>query len=315
VKFAILGPSCFGINLAHYLQSKGHEVFGIGRSARRPEWFSLGLKWEYHQYHITYETEAVIHLLRQKKPDFIINFAAQGESGYSFNSDNWRYYETNCMGLSRLVSHLESTFIQVGSSEVYGPTDQPALESQALNPTSPYSVSKAAFDLHLQSMRGRIVPFNIIRPSNCYCPGQQRHRIIPKAFIHLLNSDKLQLHGGGKAKKSFLHANDLSAAILKICQKGKRGEIYNVGPKSPTSIREVVQICTSYTGRAFDESVESVPGRFGEDAQYWLNSDKVSALGWKPTVELKEGIGTVYEWVRRWLPELSFGPTEFEMRP
>ena len=315
MKFAILGPSCFGINLAHYLQARGHTVFGIGRSPRRPEVFSLGLKWEYFQYHITYESEPVIHLLRMKKPDYIINFAAQGESGASFDDNNWRYYETNCVGLARLVARVDSPFIQIGSSEVYGPTAKPALESQTITPTSPYSISKGAFDQHLRSMGERIVPFNIVRPSNCYCPGQQRHRIIPKTFIQLLNGRKLSLQGGGKAKKSFLHADDLSDAILKICLKGKRGEIYNVGPKSSTSIKEVVQTCAAYTGRAFDECVESVPGRFGEDAQYWLNSDKVSELGWRQTIELKDGIGTVYEWVKKYLPELSKGSLEFEMRP
>ena len=315
MKFAILGPSCFGINLALYLQSLGHEVFGIGRSGKRPEWFSLGLEWEYHKHHITYELEPVIHLLRQKKPDFIINFAAQGESAASFNQDSWRYYETNCVGLSRLVAYLESPFIQIGSSEVYGPTDSPALETKAITPTSPYSVSKGAFDLHLQSLRDRIVPFNIIRPSNAYCAGQQLHRIIPKTLLLGLTGRKLQLQGGGKAKKSYIDAHDLSRAILMICQKGKRDEIYNVGPNDPVSIREVVEISANYSGRSYAEFVDLVPARYGEDRQYWIDSTKIKALGWSPETSIKAGIGRVYEWVKKYLPQLSQLPTDFEMRP
>ena len=315
MRFAILGPSCFGINLALYLQSQGHEVFGIGRSKPKSQAFTLGLDWDYHTHHITYEPEPVIHLLRQKKPDFIINFAAQGESAASFKEDSWRYYETNCVGLSRLVSHLESVFIQIGSSEVYGPTANPAKESQAITPTSPYSISKGAFDEHLQAVRERIVPFNIIRPSNAYCAGQQLHRIIPKSLLLGLCGGKLQLQGGGMAKKSYIDAHDLSRAILMICVKGQRGEIYNVGPNDPVSIREVVEIASNYAGRAFAEFIENTPSRFGEDKQYWINSDKIKALGWKPETSLKAGIGRVYEWVKTYKEDLMRLPTEFEMRP
>jgi len=315
MRFAILGPSCFGINLALFLQKQGHEVFGIGRSKLKAPWFNLGLDWEYHSHHITYESEPVIHLLRQKKPDFIINFAAQGESAASFNEDSWRYYETNCVGLSRLVSHLDSVFIQIGSSEVYGPTASPAKEEQAITPTSPYSISKGAFDSHLAATKERIVPFNIVRPSNAYCPGQQLHRIIPKTLLLGLTGRRLQLQGGGKAKKSYIDAEDLSRAILMICLRGQRGEIYNVGPNDPTSIREVVEICATYAGRSFGEFFEETPARFGEDKQYWINSDKIRALGWTPEISLKAGIGRVYEWVKTYKDDLARLPTDFQMRP
>jgi dTDP-glucose 4,6-dehydratase len=316
MKFCILGPSCFGINLAHYLQSRGHGVFGIGRSKPKSEAFTLGLEWEYHAHHLTYEIEPVVHLIRQRQPDFIVNFAAQGESGYSWNSDNWRYYETNSMGLARLVSMVEcGRFVQVGSSEVYGPTEAPALEGQLLNPTSPYSISKAAFDLHLQAMRGKVVPFNIIRPSNCYTPGQQLHRIIPKTLLYGLTGKRLQLQGGGIQKKSFLHADDLSKAILLICEKGLPGEIYNVGPEEPVSIARIVAICSQVMGMSYKDLIEEVPARHGEDKQYWLNSEKVKSLGWREETSLMGGIQGMREWVEKYLPQLSQLPTDFQMKP
>ena len=115
--------------------------------------------------------------------------------------------------------------------------------------------------------------------------------------------------------KSYMDADDLSRAILMVCQKGERGEIYNVGPNDPTSIREIVEICATYAGRHWDSFVESSPARFGEDAKYWLNSNKIKALGWKPETSLKAGIGRVFEWVKKYKEELSHMPTEFEMRP
>ena len=315
MKFCIIGPSCFGINLALYLQSQGHSVFGIGRSKPKPAAFTLGLDWEYHVHHLTYDLENCIHLIRQKQPEFIVNFAAQGESAYSFNPDNWRYYETNSMGLSRLLALIDcGRFVQVGSSEVYGPTKEPALEGQLLNPTSPYSISKAAFDLHLQAMRQKIVPFNIIRPSNCYTPGQQLHRIIPKTLLFGLTGKKLQLQGGGLQKKSFLHADDLSKAILLICEKGLPGEIYNVGPKEPVSIARIVAICSQVLGMSYKDLIEEVPARHGEDSVYWLNSEKVKALGWNEEISLEQGIAEMKGWVGKYLQELRVMPTEFAMR-
>ncbi len=315
MRFCVIGPSCFGINLAHYLQSQGHSVFGIGRSKPRSEAFTLGLDWEYYDYHLTYNFEPVVHLIRQKHPDFVVNFAAQGESGYSFNNDNWRYYETNAMGLVRLVPYLDcGRFIQIGSSEVYGSVLEPALEGQLLNPTSPYAISKAAFDLHLLAMREKIIPFNIVRPSNSYCPGQQLHRIIPKTLLYGMTGQRLQLHGGGLARKSFIYADDLSKAILLIAEKGLPGEIYNVGPDSSVRIRRIVEICAQCLGLSMEELCDETDPRFGEDGQYWVNSEKVRALGWKPEVELMQGISIVHDWVKTYLSELQSLPAEFRMK-
>ena len=315
MKICILGAGgVFGNNLADCCLTQGHEVMGIGRSPRKPECFSLGVKYPYYAYHTTYELEYVHREIYKFVPDAVVNFAAQGEGAASWEEDNWRFYETNCMGLVKLVSTLGIRFIQIGSSEVYGSVKEPVSEHSPLNPTSPYSVSKAAFDLHLIAMhKVKKLPMNIIRPSNCYAPGQQLHRIIPKTLIYGYKGERLPLHGGGASKKSYLHATDLSKAILLIINKGVDGEIYNVGPDKPISILDLVGQCALTLGLKLEELIEIAPERTGQDATYWLNCNKIKALGWKREIGLGEGLTDMLNWLKKY-PELLELPTEFVMR-
>ena len=314
MRVCILGAGgVFGTNLAAYLLSQKHEVMGIGRNPKKPPCFSLGVEYPYHAYHIGSEFEYVIHTIRQWEPDVIVNFAAQGEGAASWGSDNWRFYDTNCTALVRLVSAISGHFVQIGSSEVYGSVDKPVDENYPLNPTSPYSVSKAAFDLHLVAMhKVKGLNINIIRPSNCYAPGQQLHRIIPKALISACLGLPIPLHGGGVARKSYLHATDLSTAILMVIEKGSIGEIYNAGPDEPTPIREVVERCLTEM-RVSHSLIREAPERTGQDSCYWLNSSKLKALGWKQEIEWDAGLADMHNWMLQHTEVLTM-PTDFRMR-
>ena len=315
MKILILGAGgCFGQNLADYAMKEGHRVIGIGRSPKKSKCFSLGIEFPYYPYHIAFELDYILEKIRYFKPDVIVNFAAQGEGTASWGKDNWRFYNTNCTALVKLGSNLECHFIQIGSSEVYGSVNQPVSEQSLTNPTSPYSVSKLAFDQHLVAMHKiKGLSMNIIRPSNCYTPGQQLHRIIPKALICGLTKRKLALHGGGQARKSYLHATDLSKAVLTVIKHGLGGEVYNVGPDSPDSIESVVRRCIEATGASFEEIVEIAPERTGQDSCYWLDSSKIKALGWKQEIGWVEGISDMVHWVKSY-PELTEMSTEFQMR-
>lgn len=318
-KVAILGAgSCFGTHLAGTLLSHGFRVMGIGRSPKKPDCFSLGIDYPYFPYHITYEHEYVIEKLSRFEPDYIVSFAAQGEGAASWDADNWRFYETNCVGLVRLVGELNKRrnfgrFIQVGTSELYGSRDNAATEDAPVTPTSPYGISKAAFDLHLKVMWERQkFPMNILRPSNAYGEGQQLHRVIPKAMIYGLTGRKMQLHGGGVSRKSYLHAEDVSLGIIKVFD-APLGEVYNCAPDMPTAIKDVVAMCAQTLRIPFSALCEIAPERFGQDDTYWMNSDKLKALGWSQTVDWQTGLERVYQWVKKY-PEILRMSTEFVMR-
>jgi len=249
MKVGIIGAGgCFAQNFIRYLHAQGVECFGIGRTGPKPAAFwDLPQGFRFWELHLVKQLPAVMAILDTTRPDVIVQFAAQGEGAASFGDNAPDFFETNCVALVRLVCELRKRtymkrFIQIGSSEVYGSPATPAHESDLLNPTSPYSVSKAAFDQYLQSMWNTAkFPMNIVRPSNCYTEGQQLYRIIPKAIIHALKGEKLPLHGGGAAQKSYLHATDLSRAILLIINAAPFGTIYNVGPDEPIAIRDLVR--------------------------------------------------------------------------
>ena len=130
-------------------------------------------------------------------------------------------------------------------------------------------------DLHLQTMNlVKKFPMNILRPSNAYGPGQQVWRIIPKAILYGLTGKKLPLEGGG-SEKSYLYVDDLSEATHLVLTGSKNGEIYNAGPEKPNSIRDIIQIVAEELNIEFSDLCEEVPGRVGEDSQYWLDSSKI----------------------------------------
>ena len=321
MKVAILGGgNVYALDLARHLHELGIPHFGIGRSPRKPPAFWVEHHYDYRALHLRRERTAVMAVLDTEKPDVIVNYAAQGEGQASFGAYAPLFYETNTLALVNIAEQLRQRdyvrhFIQIGTSELYGSTREPATEDAPLKPSSPYAISKAAFDLHLQTMHAVSgFPANVVRPSNCVARGQQLHRIVPKAIICALTGKKLPLHGGGLAEKSYLHATDLSRGVMAVIARGEKGLIYNCGPAVPTSIRDVVELVGSFCGKHLDEIAEIAPERPGQDSRYWLDSSRLRALGWKPTIPLAGAIAEMVEWVRA-NPEILTMSTDYSVRP
>ncbi len=325
--YAILGAGgSFGIHTAFYLldHADPKKVIGIGRNPLRPEPFSLNIEkrrnYRYHAYHVTYEMDSVLELLDKEKPQVIINYAAQGEGAVSWKK-SWRFFETNSMALAKLSDELMSRdylerFIQIGTSELYGSVDFAATETTPIQPTSPYAASKAAFDMYLISVHRFLkFPMNIIRPSNAYCPGQLLHRVIPKTIVCGLTGQKLPLHGGGRAEKSYIHARDLARAIHLVAEKAPPGTVYNAGPKEPTSIRRVVELTAQALGMPFEQLCEVTGDRLGQDSRYWLDSSAIRKdVGWEPQIGWEEGLKEMADWGRRYIDQLRDWPMDYVLR-
>lgn len=316
MKWAIMGGgNPHGLNLARHLLSMGEEVIGIGRSSLKGKAFTLGVEemgYRYWVYSIGPDTEFIMDLLEKEQPKVIVSFAAQGEGAASFKPAKHRkvFYMTNACALIDFAEEVSERlsverFIQIGTSELYGSVEKAADESAPTKPTSPYANSKLTFDNHLAIMHAQdSFPCNVIRPSNAYCPGQQLHRVIPRAIISALSGKKLQLQGGGKAQKSYIHTTDLAKAIVACVERGKLGSIYNVGPLAPISIKALVTACAEAAGVSFEELVEEVPGRQGEDGKYHLDSTAIARdCGWTQTIGLGQGLRGMVEWVKSY-PEL-----------
>jgi dTDP-glucose 4,6-dehydratase len=325
--YAIIGGGgSFGIHTALYLldHADPKKVIGIGRNPLRDSAFSLDIDkragYEYHARHITYELDLLLELLDKEKPEVIINYAAQGEGAVSWKH-SWRFFETNSMALARLSEELMKRdwlerFIQIGTSEMYGSVDHATKEDEPIKPSSPYAASKVAFDMYLMSVHKFLkFPMNIIRPSNAYCPGQLLHRVIPKAVLCGLTGQKLPLHGGGRAEKSYIHARDLARAIHMTAEKGELGKIYNVGPALPTSIRDLVAKTADALGMPFEQLCEMSGDRLGQDSRYWLDSSAIKRdLGWEPQITLEEGLQEMVAWGKQYLPQIKGVSTDYVLR-
>lgn len=326
-KYVVIGGGgSFGIHASFWLldNTDAEKVIGIGRAPLRSEPFSLGIqerdRYEYHARHLTYEMDLLFEILDAEKPQTIVNFAAQGEGAASWKH-SWRYFETNSMALVKFSEELMKRdylerFIQIGTSEMYGSVEHATKEDEPIKPSSPYAASKVAFDLYLESVHKFLdFPMNVIRPSNAYGPGQLLHRVIPKTVILGLQGQKLPLHGGGRAEKSYIHSRDLGRAIQLVDEQAPLGEIYNAGPAEPTSIREVVERTADALGIPFEDLAEVTGDRLGQDSRYWLDSSKIKEhVGWEPQIGWDEGLGEMVDWGRKYFDELSRTTTDFVMR-
>lgn len=327
-RYAVIGAGgSFGQTTCDYILKNAScdRMLAVGRNIQKPEAFSLNIgqddnRYSYYAYHITHELDLLLELFDKEKPQVIINYAAQGEGAVSWKH-SWRFFETNSMALAKLAEELGKRdylerFIQIGTSELYGSVTSPSKESDPILPSSPYASSKAAFDLYLESIyKFCDFPMNIIRPSNAYCPGQLLHRIIPKTIVSVLKGEKVPLHGGGKAKKSYIHARDLARAITLVVEKGPLGTIYNVGPQEPTAIKDLVALVADGMGKKFEEVCDIVGDRLGQDGCYWLDSSAIKKdVGWEPKITLREGIKEMVDWVKGYQDQLVDWPMEYRLR-
>ena len=325
MKVVILGGGgVFAIHFAKFLlsQSSVSQVVSIGRNPVSISPFTLDVgqndeRYSYNQIHITFEQDRLRELLQTLKPNILVNFAALA---YATSWDKpQHYYNTNVTAVAQLCDFLQHVdwldrFVQIGTSELYGPVSEPASEHALLFPTSPYAVSKLAADMHLETMfKVRKFPMNILRPSNAYGPGQLLYRILPRAAYSVVNNLQMPLEGGGSVKKSYMHATDIARALWLIINKAPLGEIYNVGPKNPVTIKYIVELVASLAKIDFEKFVQIVPGRVGEDAQYWLNSEKIQSIGYSESITLEEGVSDMLDWALKYKNMLPV-PSSFVLR-
>lgn len=290
------------------LKMTGYDVVGISRS---PEKHPIFLPYHAHrsdrfsffQYDLNAHTEEILRLMDDRKPAFIVNFAAQSEVGPSWHTpDDW--FQTNVVALAKLVNALKGRtyierYLHISTPEVYGVCTGEVTESAPLGPSTPYAASKAAADMFLFTMyKHHGFPLLMVRSNNVYGPGQQLWKIIPRSIINIKLGRKTALHGGGAAVKSYIHITDTSRGELLALLHGKPGSIYHLGVQNGVSVREVVRLVCEEIGVPLESAVMDTPERLGQDPAYRLNCNKArTELGWEPTIDLREGIREVIQWV------------------
>ncbi|HEX2127916.1 MAG TPA: dTDP-glucose 4,6-dehydratase [Solirubrobacterales bacterium] len=233
--------------------------------------------------------------------DAIVNFAAETHVDRSIESPG-EFIQTDVYGTFVLLEAARDAGIrhlQVSTDEVYGSIEDGSFtESSPLDPSSPYSASKAGGDLMVSAFEHTYgSDALIVRASNNYGPRQYPEKLIPLCILNALAGDPLPVYGDGMQVRNWLWVDDFAAAIDIVLERGERGEVYNVGGPDEKANIEVVRRILELTGR--DESlINYVTDRPGHDRRYSLSADKTEGLGWKADVGFDEGIEKVVAWYR-----------------
>jgi dTDP-glucose 4,6-dehydratase len=235
----------------------------------------------------------------------VVNFAAESHVDRSIASPE-NFIHTNIVGTSNLLDaarrHGVKRFVQISTDEVYGSlgeTDR-FTEQSPIDPSSPYSASKASADLLvLAAHRTYDQDVVVTRCSNNYGPYQFPEKLVPLAIVRALVGESVPVYGDGLNVRDWIHVEDHCAAVFDVLMQGRAGEIYNVGADTERKNLDLVRTILAHLGKG-DELIEFVRDRPGHDRRYAIDSSKIRAeIGWKPLHNLERGLAETIEWYRQ----------------
>ncbi len=290
------GAGFIGSEFVRQAVEKGYKIVVIDKltyagSIKRLE--SVQGKYAFYKEDIC-NKKALNKIFEKETPDAVINFAAETHVDRSIQ-DADPFIKTNIEGVQVLLSLMRKyktkRFVQISTDEVYGEIKQGKFkEGDPLAPNSPYSASKASADLLINAyIRTYNFPAIIVRPCNNYGKWQYPEKFIPVIITKALHDEKIPIYGKGENIREWLHISDCAHAIFAALEKGKLGEIYNVG-----SGREMVNL--NLVKKILDVMdkphtlIEFVKDRLGHDCRYALDSSKINKLGFSRKVNFDQGL-------------------------
>lgn len=249
--------------------------------------------------------EMVNNTIKDNDIDTIVNFAAESHVDRSILGAK-EFIQTNVAGTQILLDAFKkyglAKYLQVSTDEVYGslPEDKKELkftEDTPLKTSSPYSASKASADLLCNSyFHTHKLPILITRCSNNYGPYQFPEKLIPLMIAKAMNSENLPVYGDGKNIRDWLYVEDHCSAICTVLEKGRFGEVYNIGGNNEWYNINIVKIILKILGKS-ESLITYVKDRPGHDRRYAIDSSKIqNELGWKPEHDFENGILKTVEW-------------------
>lgn len=253
------------------------------------------------------------------KPDAILHFAAESHVDRAILSPK-PVVDTNYIGTFNLLEaarkHKTPRFLQVSTDEVYGSIDAPAEadEDFPLRPSSAYSASKAGADLlALSYVTTYKLDVVVTRASNNYGPYQFPEKLIPLMISNALEDRPLPIYGDGLQVRDWLFVDDHCRAIRAVLEKGRAGEVYNIGGNLALPNIEVVRKILAATGKP-ESLLQTVEDRPGHDRRYAISSEKIlTETGWAPKVGFEQGLAESVAWYMRnsgWVSHVRSGEYE-----
>jgi dTDP-glucose 4,6-dehydratase len=261
-------------------------------------------------------SDLVNYIFEKHQIKFVINFAAESHVDRSILGSEI-FYKTNVIGTNVLLETARryevERFIQISTDEVYGSLGSEGLftEKTPLSPNSPYSSSKAAADMMALSFHHTYgIPVVITRCSNNYGQYQFPEKLIPLMIINALNNKKLPVYGDGLNVRDWIYVIDHNKAIDMVFEKGKAGEVYNVGASNEMPNIEIVKLILKHLKKS-EDLIKFVKDRPGHDRRYAIDSTKIKMeLEWKPEFTFESAIQDTIDWYlknRNWWERIISG--------
>lgn len=322
-RVVVLGSNCFtGSHLVAALLQQGYEVHGISRSREyAPHYLPYAHsehRAHFHFHHLDLHASArVFTLLDKLAPSYVFTVAALSEVALSHEIP-LEYFSTNLQAISRLAHWLKDKswlqrHVHISSAEIFGSCEGAQnADSHEFRPSTPYAVSKLAADLYLETLRQNFgYPVTLIRSTNVFGKHQQLFKIIPRTLIYSKLGKKIELHGGGTAQKSFIHVKDVIAGLLKTLEYPEH-RTWHFTQAGPETVADVVRMSLEAAGQHWEDHVEMVGERLGQDTRYWLDdSDSRQLLNWAPRISLVEGIAETQAWIEAHWEQIQSEPLTY----
>jgi dTDP-glucose 4,6-dehydratase len=241
--------------------------------------------------------------------DAVVNFAAESHVDRSIQAPRV-FVETNVLGTQVLVEACRRfgvKFEQISTDEVYGSRLEGSFtETDLLNPSSPYSASKAAADLIVNAYYVTYgLDVTVTRSTNNYGPNQHPEKLIPRLITNALRGKSLSIYGTGENIRDWIFVDDNCRAIQLVLEKGKKGQVYNIAGGNEKKNIEIAREILRHLSLP-ESMIDFIRDRQGHDFRYSLDCEKIHHLGWEPQVAFNDGLQKTIEWYRSnqrwWLP-------------
>ena len=260
--------------------------------------------------------ELVSYIFQKYEISHVINFAAESHVDRSILGSEI-FFRTNVLGTNVLLENAKrfgvEKFIQISTDEVYGSLGPEGQfeETTPLQPNSPYAASKASADMMALAFHHTYnVPVVITRCSNNYGPYQFPEKLIPLMILNSLKNKKLPVYGDGLNVRDWIYVIDHNKAVELVLEKGKLGEVYNIGANTEKPNIEIVKLILNQVGKT-EDLIEFVKDRPGHDRRYAINSLKINnELGWQVEHSFENAIRSTVNWFienEKWWKEIISG--------
>lgn len=291
------GAGFIGSEFVHQALAAGYQVMVVDKITYAGDLARLKDvqgRFDFHKVDIC-DGKKILEIFKRGKPGSVVHLAAETHVDRSILEAE-EATRTNLLGTQTLVEAARKAgiekFIHISTDEVYGEIEKGQFyEASPLNPSSPYSAAKAAADLLIKAyVRTYQFPAMIVRPSNNYGPWQYPEKFMPVIIYKALRNQKIPVYGRGENVREWLHVSDCARGILEIMERGRLGEVYNLGSGNEKRNIDVVYTVLTILSKP-KTLVEFVQDRPGHDFRYSLNFVKVQReLGWQPQVDFPTGV-------------------------